>query len=216
MRRRALSRNQLVSDLRAALTRDEFELHYQPMFDAKTLRLRGMEALVRWRHPRDGLLYPDHFIGIAEETGLMQPLGRSILQRACTDALSWPQDVKVAVNLSAGSVSRCNPFRGRSRRAGANRPFSASAGARNYRIHAPAGEGQNLLLFRQLKSIGISIALDDFGVGYASLASFVSFPFDKIKIDRSFTKDHFGKVSEQGGRRLNHDIGARPGRGSDG
>ena len=77
MGKQALSRNRLVSELRMALTRSEFELHYQPMFDAKTLRVAGMEALVRWRHPTAGLLYPDHFIGVAEQAGLMQPLGRS-------------------------------------------------------------------------------------------------------------------------------------------
>lgn len=189
MRRRALSRNQLVNDLRAALTRDEFELHYQPMFDAKTLRLRGMEALVRWRHPRDGLLSPDHFIGIAEESGLMQPLGRWILQRACSDAVSWPQDVKVAVNLSAAQFRGATLFE-------VVLSVLVQTGLSPHRLELEITESmllqekdENLHLFRQLKNTGISIALDDFGVGYASLASFVSFPFDKVKIDRSFTKD---------------------------
>jgi len=189
MRRRALSRNQLVNDLRAALTRDEFEMHYQPMFDAKTLRLRGMEALVRWRHPKDGLLYPDRFIGIAEETGLMQPLGRWILQRACTDALSWPQDVKVAVNISAAQFRGATLFE-------VVLGVLVQTGFSPHRLELEITESmllqekdENLLLFRQLRNIGVSIALDDFGVGYASLASFVSFPFDKVKIDRSFTKD---------------------------
>ena len=101
MRRHAVSRNELVNELRMALTRDEFELHYQPMVDAKTLRLCGMEALLRWRHPKDGLISPDHFVSVAEETGLMQPLGRWVLQTACADALSWPEHIKVAVNLSS-------------------------------------------------------------------------------------------------------------------
>ena len=95
-------RNRLVNDLRASVVRGEFELHYQPIFDARTLRPREMEALVP--RPRaqlsEGLLYPDRFIGIAEEAGLMESLGHWILQRACADALSWPEDIKVAVNLS--------------------------------------------------------------------------------------------------------------------
>ena len=100
MNRHAQCRNRLVNDLRASVARGEFELHYQPIFDARTLRPREMEALVRWRHPSEGLLYPDRFIGIAEEAGLMESLGHWILQRACADALSWPEDIKVAVNLS--------------------------------------------------------------------------------------------------------------------
>jgi len=96
---RAITRLQLVNDMRAALSRSEFELHYQPLFDTRTSRPCGMEALVRWRHPVAGLLYPDSFIGIAEETGLMEPLGQWILQRACADAVSWPEHIKVAVNL---------------------------------------------------------------------------------------------------------------------
>ncbi len=94
------SRLQLISDMRAALSRSEFELHYQPVFDAKTSQPCGVEALVRWRHPVMGLMSPDRFIWLAEETGLMEPLGQWILERACLDAASWPDTIKVAVNLS--------------------------------------------------------------------------------------------------------------------
>ena len=189
MRRRAVSRNQLVNELRTALTRDEFELHYQPMVDAKTLRLCGMEALLRWRHPKDGLIYPDHFISVAEETGLMQPLGRWVLQTACADALSWPEHIKVAVNLSPTQFRGAILF---------ETILSAlvQTGLSPHRLELEITESvlleakdENLFLFRQLKNIGISVALDDFGVGYASLASFVSFPFERVKIDRSFTHD---------------------------
>ncbi|MET4119102.1 EAL domain-containing protein (putative c-di-GMP-specific phosphodiesterase class I) [Bradyrhizobium sp. JR1.5] len=197
MSRRAMSRNQLVNDLRAALKRDEFQLHYQPILDSKSLRLHGMEALVRWQHPTDGLLFPDLFIGIAEETGLMQPLGRWILKRACTDALSWPDDVRVAVNLSAAQFRGATLFE-------VVLGVLLETGLPPHRLELEITESmllqekhENLLLFRQLKSIGISIALDDFGVGYASLASFVSFPFDKVKIDRSFTKDILTKSANR-------------------
>ena len=197
MNKRALCRNRLVSDLRASVARGEFELHYQPILEAKTLRLGEMEALVRWRHPSEGLLYPDRFIGIAEETGLMESLGHWILQRACEDALSWPEEVKVAVNLSP------TQFRG-------NTLFDVilcvlvETGLSPHRLELEITESlllqdrqDNIQLFRQLKNIGISIALDDFGVGYASLASVVSFPFDKVKIDRSFTQDLLNSVANK-------------------
>ncbi len=189
MHRTAQSRNRLVTELRESVARGEFELHYQPIVEAKTLQPRVMEALVRWRHPSQGLLYPDRFIGIAEETGLMEPLGQWILRQACADAASWPEGVKVAVNLSPAQ------FRG-------SALFDVVIGALletglpPHRLEFEVTESmllqekdENLLLFRQLKNIGISIALDDFGVGYASLGAVVSFPFDKVKIDRSFTKD---------------------------
>jgi diguanylate cyclase (GGDEF)-like protein len=189
MKTRAVSRTQLVNELRAALTRDEFELHYQPMVDARTLRLCGMEALLRWRHPKDGLLYPDYFIAVAEETGLMQPLGRWVLQTACADALSWPEHIKVAVNLSATQFRGATLFE-------IILSTLVQTGLSPHRLELEITESvlleakdENLFLFRQLRNIGISIALDDFGAGYASLASFVSFPFDRVKIDRSFTRD---------------------------
>jgi diguanylate cyclase (GGDEF)-like protein len=185
---KALTRLQLVNDMRAALSRNEFELHYQPLFDASTSRPCGMEALVRWRHPVAGLLYPDSFIGIAEETGLMEPLGQWILQRACADAASWPQSIKVAVNLSAGQ------FR-------TGRLFDVilcalvESGLPPERLELEITESlllqnkeSNVLVIQQLKNIGVTIALDDFGTGYASLSYLLSFPFDKIKIDKSFTQ----------------------------
>ena len=174
--------------MRVALSRNEFELHYQPLFDAKTSRLSGMEALVRWRHPSAGLLYPDSFISIAEETGLMEPLGQWILQRACTDAASWPESIKVAVNLSAGQF-----------RTGALFDVILCAlvesGLPPERLELEITESlllqnkeSNVRVIQQLKNIGITIALDDFGTGYASLSYLLMFPFDKIKIDKSFTQ----------------------------
>jgi EAL domain-containing protein (putative c-di-GMP-specific phosphodiesterase class I) len=185
---KATTRLQLINDMRAALSRNEFELHYQPLFDTRTSRLCGMEALVRWRHPLAGLLYPDQFIGIAEETGLMEPLGQWILQRACADAVSWPENIKVAVNLSAGQF-----------RSGALFDLILCAlvdsGLPPERLELEIteslllqGKESNVLVIQQLKNIGITIALDDFGTGYASLSYLLLFPFDKIKIDKSFTQ----------------------------
>jgi diguanylate cyclase (GGDEF)-like protein/PAS domain S-box-containing protein len=185
---KATTRLQLINDMRAALSRNEFELHYQPLFDTRTSRLCGMEALVRWRHPLAGLLYPDQFIGIAEETGLMEPLGQWILQKACADAVSWPENIKVAVNLSAGQF-----------RSGALFDLILCAlvdsGLPPERLELEIteslllqGKESNVLVIQQLKNIGITIALDDFGTGYASLSYLLLFPFDKIKIDKSFTQ----------------------------
>lgn len=185
---KAISRLQLVNDMRAALSRDEFELHYQPLFDTATSRPCGMEALVRWRHPVAGLLYPDRFIGIAEETGLMERLGQWILQRACADAASWPQDIKVAVNLSAAQFRAGTLF-------DVILCVLVETGLPPERLELEITESlllqdkeSNVLVIQQLKNIGITIALDDFGTGYASLSYLLLFPFDKIKIDKSFTQ----------------------------
>jgi len=185
---KVLTRLQLVNDMRAALSRNEFELHYQPLLDAKAARPCGMEALVRWRHPVAGLLYPDSFIGIAEETGLMEPLGQWILQRACADAASWPEHIKVAVNLSAGQFRTGTLF-------DVILCALVESGLPPERLELEITESlllqnkeSNVLVIQQLKNIGITIALDDFGTGYASLSYLLSFPFDKIKIDKSFTQ----------------------------
>ena len=185
---KAISRLQLVNDMRAALSRNEFELHYQPLFDTETSRPCGMEALVRWRHPVAGLLYPDRFISIAEETGLMEPLGQWILQRACADAVSWPENIKVAVNLSAAQFRAGTLF-------DVILCVLVESGLPPERLELEITESlllqdkeSNILVIQQLKNIGVTIALDDFGTGYASLSYLLLFPFDKIKIDKSFTQ----------------------------
>lgn len=190
----AISRLQLANDMRAALSRNEFELHYQPVFDAKTSRPCGVEALVRWRHPVAGLMAPDRFIWLAEETGLMEPLGQWILERACQDAASWPQNIKVAVNLSAAQF-----------RSGALFDVILCAlvesGLPPERLELEITESLFLqnkeshgIVIQQLKNIGVTIALDDFGTGYASLSYLTMFPFDKIKIDKSFTQGLSSRV----------------------
>lgn len=190
----ATSRLQLANDMRAALSRNEFELHYQPVFDAKTSRPCGVEALVRWRHPVAGLMAPDRFIWLAEETGLMEPLGQWILEKACQDAASWPQNIKVAVNLSAAQF-----------RSGALFDVILCAlvesGLPPERLELEITESLFLhnkeshsIVIQQLKNIGVTIVLDDFGTGYASLSYLTMFPFDKIKIDKSFTQGLSSRV----------------------
>lgn len=188
MSKDSAERLRLISDMRSALARKEFELHYQPVFDAKTRRPCGAEALVRWRHPVEGLISPDRFIPLAEETGLMEPLGEWILEQACTDAASWPDHIKVAVNLSAiqfrsgklFDVILCALVESNLPPERLELEITESALMQNAE--------SNSAVIRQLKNIGISIALDDFGTGYSSLSYLTMFPFDKIKIDKSFTQ----------------------------
>ena len=188
------ARNTLESDLRDAVARCQFELHYQPFFDVQTGQRRGLEALVRWRHPTRGLIPPDQFIPLAEETGLIVPLGEWVLRRACDDATSWPADIKVAVNLSPVQLKQVELF-------DVIQSALWSSGLPPERLEIELTESvlleravENHALMERLKSIGISLALDDFGTGYSSLSCLTAFPFDKIKIDRSFignlTKRH--------------------------
>jgi diguanylate cyclase (GGDEF)-like protein len=184
----ATTRHRLLNDLRMALSRNEFELHYQPVIDAKTSRPCGAEALVRWRHTVEGLIFPDRFIWLAEESGLMEQLGEWILERACTDAASWPENIKVAVNLSAAQFQSDKLF-------DVILCALVESGLPPERLELEVTESillQNKenygAMIQQLKNIGISIVLDDFGTGYSSLSDLTRFPFDKIKIDKSFTQ----------------------------
>jgi diguanylate cyclase (GGDEF)-like protein len=181
--------NKLEADMRLGLQRGEFELYYQVFAEVSTRKITGVEALVRWRHPEYGLLSPLRFIPIAESTGLIVPLGEWILRRACQDAMSLPESVTVAVNLSSVQFRTRNLF---------DVVMSAlnSSGLPARRLELEITESVLLeqetdyvAQLRQLKNAGISIALDDFGTGYSSLSYLKQFPFDKIKIDRTFTRD---------------------------
>jgi EAL domain-containing protein (putative c-di-GMP-specific phosphodiesterase class I) len=149
----------------------------------------GVEALVRWRHPRKGFIPPDQFISLAEETGLIIPLGEFVLLTACTDAASWPAHIKVAVNLSLVQFRKCNLF-------DVILCALVESGLPPERLELEITESillENeldiLTVIRQLKNLGVSLALDDFGTGYSSLSYLTKFPFDKIKIDKSFTQN---------------------------
>jgi predicted signal transduction protein with EAL and GGDEF domain len=180
-------------ELRQAIQRNEFELHYQPVFAAETGAIRGVEALVRWRHPVKGLIAPDQFIPLAESTGLMMPLGEWILQRACTDAAAWPPHVKLAVNVSAVQFNNANLF-------DLVLCSLVESGLPPERLELEItetmllkNEQACLLTVRQLKNLGIAIVLDDFGIGYSSASYLTRVPFDKVKIDRSFVHGFPGR-----------------------
>jgi len=176
------------SELRDAIARDEFELHYQPVVDPKTRGVCGVEALIRWRHPTKGIVAPDQFIPLAESTGLIVPLGEGIIRQACRDALTLPAHIKVAINISAVQFRKGGLF-----------DFIfvtlVETGLAPERLELEITETSllenqqaHLTTMRQLKNLGISMALDDFGTGYSSTSYMTNFPFDKIKIDKSFTQ----------------------------
>ena len=182
------ARRILEAELRLAVDRDELELHYQPVVDAKTGLTCAVEALVRWQHPLKGLVSPEQFIPLAEETGLIVSIGEWILQKACTDAARWPENIIVAVNVSAVQFKRGDLF-------DVILCALVESGLKPGRLELEItetvlleNEQEFLTTIRQLKNIGVTIALDDFGTGYSSLSYLTKFPFDRLKIDRSFTQ----------------------------
>jgi diguanylate cyclase (GGDEF)-like protein len=194
MDNRAQARRALVMDLRRAMaSEDELDLYYQPLVATATGRVTGFEALIRWHHPERGLVSPADFVPIAEETGLIVPLGEWVLRRACSEAAAWPEPVKVAVNLSPSQFR--NQYRNRHIAAVVSDALAAS-GLDPGRLELEVTETvlindneATLALLNELKRLGVRIALDDFGTGYSSLSYLRRFPFDKIKIDSSFIKD---------------------------
>lgn len=175
--------------LHQGLANGEFELVYQPLYSLHTGEISCFEALLRWRHPVRGLISPADFIPLAEETGLIVPLGEWALQEACRQAATWPQGIDVAVNLSPAQ------FKGGTLVDSVTRALRAS-GLEPARLQLEITETvllqqdrANLAVLRALRERGIRIAMDDFGTGYSSLSYLRSFPFDKIKLDRSFVQD---------------------------
>ena len=183
------ARRALELDLREALANDEFELHYQPIYDFRARRIGGFEALVRWRHPKRGLVPPGEFIAVAEEIGLIVSLGAWCLRTACREAMRWPDGIKVAVNVSA--VQFRDEIVVRSVRDALSESRLPPA-----RLELEITESvllkdnvATLATLHAMKRLGVRIAMDDFGTGYSSLSYLRSFPFDKIKIDQSFVRD---------------------------
>ena len=186
---RMQARSALELDLQRALVEDQFEVFYQPLFDVARDRIGGFEALLRWRHPSRGMVSPVEFISVAEEMGLIVPLGEWVLARACAEACAWPDHIKVAVNVSPAQ------FRS-SRLLAATSEALAASGLQSSRLELEITESvllsdgaATLEILHSLRQAGVRFALDDFGTGYSSLNYLLSFPFDKIKIDQSFIRD---------------------------
>ncbi len=183
------SRRIMEQDLRKALPSGEFELYYQPVVNLASNDISGFEALIRWNHPRQGLVSPAAFIPLAEEIGFIVPIGEWVIRQACATAAGWPDDLHVAVNIS--TVQFRNP--------GLMQVIVgalAASGLHPTRLEIEITETvllhnreATLAVLHQLRALGIRIAMDDFGIGYSSLTCLQCFPFDKIKIDRSFVKN---------------------------
>lgn len=179
----------MEGELREAISRNEFELYYQPVVDVRTRVACGAEAFVRWHHPSKGILAPDQFLPLAESTGLMAPLGEWILQQACQDAAAWPSGMRISVNISASQFTKGNLF-------DVVLCALVDSGLSPDRLELEiadaalleSNQSAHLLTVRQLKNLGISIVLDNCGAGYSTAISLAGFPFDKIKIERSIAQ----------------------------
>jgi diguanylate cyclase (GGDEF)-like protein len=182
-------RRAIESDLRRALVGAQFHLVYQPQINLRTKEIIGIEALLRWNHPERGAIPPAEFIPVAEDTGLIVPIGQWVLRQACMDAAQWPASIRVAVNLSPVQ------FRHRALLTAVTHALAA-AGLPASRLELEITEAVLMQqddvivgMLHQLRALGAKIAMDDFGTGYSSLSYIRSFPFDKIKIDRTFIAD---------------------------
>jgi diguanylate cyclase (GGDEF)-like protein len=190
---RAQARRLLEVELRRALQENAFELHYQLLFNLERSRISNVEALLRWRHPSRGLISPTEFVPLAEETGLIVPLGQWVLREACTEAVNWRDDISVSVNLSPVQF-KCE---------GLVKTVSdvlADTGLPACRLELEIAESvlldktnSNLATLNRLRDLGVRISLDDFGTGYSSLSYLRAFHFDKIKVDSSFIRDLAGQ-----------------------
>ncbi|ABD57066.1 putative bifunctional diguanylate cyclase/phosphodiesterase [Jannaschia sp. CCS1] len=179
----------LVYDLRSAICNEEFELVYQLQHDLSNLEPIGCEALLRWRHPKRGLVPPDRFIPIAEETGIIQDIGFWVLRTTCIEAASWTQPLSLAVNVAPQQLTQPTFLENLA-------DVLAESGLEPRRLELEVTEASvisdqafTLEIIKKIKAMGVRIAMDDFGTGYSSLATLQMFPFDKIKIDRSFITD---------------------------
>jgi diguanylate cyclase (GGDEF)-like protein/PAS domain S-box-containing protein len=183
---RLQERRHLERDLRQAIANEQLKVHYQPLADCGEMRILGFEALVRWSHPERGNVSPADFIPLAEESGLIMPLGNWVLRNACREAMTWPDDKIIAVNLSPVQFRHADLAK-------TVLGILAETGLAPHRLELEITEGvliedaeRTLATLNTLKAAGIHISLDDFGTGYSSLSYLQRFPFDKIKIDRSF------------------------------
>jgi EAL domain-containing protein (putative c-di-GMP-specific phosphodiesterase class I) len=189
MNKKLLERQALESDMPEALEKGQFRLHYQPQIDLNDRQVVGAEALIRWQHPRRGEVFPEAFIPLAEETGLIIRIGEWVLREACLQAAAWPRLRCMAVNVSPVQFRRVG-FVDQVQRA------LHQSGLDPARLEVEITEGvllnetaETLSTLHRLRSMGVAIAMDDFGTGYSSLGYLQKFHFDKIKIDRSFVQN---------------------------
>jgi diguanylate cyclase (GGDEF)-like protein/PAS domain S-box-containing protein len=199
------ARRTLENELRSAIGNGELELFYQPFYNVQSGEICAFEALLRWRHPLRGMVFPDQFVPLAEETGLIVPIGEWVLHKACAEAVRWPEHINVSVNLSSVQFRKRTPVE-----AVMDALSASGLAARRLELEITEtvlmknSEGV-LTALHQLRELGSRISMDDFGTGYSSLSYLRSFPFDKIKIDRSFIQNLTG---DPGGRAIFRAIAA--------
>lgn len=186
MRLVAEKRHILTAELRQALLEEQFELYYQPIFTLHNERISGFEALIRWHHPQRGMILPAEFIAVAEETGLISAIGDWVLRQACKTAATWPDAIKVSVNLSAVQFNQSALLE-----SVVHALTNAQLAPDRLELEITesvflTNNKQNVHLLFEMRKLGVRIAMDDFGTGYSSLSYLRAFPFDKIKVDRSF------------------------------
>lgn len=189
MDRKIREARMLGQELRSAVEKSQIDVHFQAQADVQTGEITGFEALARWNHPKLGMVSPMMFIPLAEERGLISKLGKDVLENACKIAASWEKPLSVAVNVSPVQIRDTNLIQ-------IVQEALISSGLPAYRLELEVTESvliddkvRALHVLRALKNLGVSIALDDFGTGFSSLSTLIAFPFDKIKIDRSFVED---------------------------
>ena len=191
------ARQQLEQDLRQALADNSFELYYQPLVHLASNEVKCLEALIRWRHPVRGFVSPADFIPIAEETGLIVPIGNWVLRQACLDGARWPQHTKVAVNFARAQLNSPDVMTNL-----VATLAETGFGADRLQIEITESTVMNkpekvFQLLQQFRALGVEIAMDDFGTGQSSLSCLRKFPFDKLKIDRSFVSDLTTSIEAQ-------------------
>jgi diguanylate cyclase (GGDEF)-like protein len=191
-------RQWIEAELHAAFQRGDFDLHYQPQHDLATGKIVGYEALLRWRHPKRGMIPPSEFVPVAEETGMVVPIGEWVLRKACADLKTLPEDLSIAVNISPVQMMTRDFIQ-------RVRAVVTESGVNPSRLELEVTETAMMQdreraaqVMRQLTEMGISVAVDDFGTGYSNLSYLIDFTFQKLKIDRSFVdridKDNGGAV----------------------
>ncbi|MEH2503867.1 diguanylate cyclase (GGDEF)-like protein [Bradyrhizobium sp. AZCC 1578] len=183
------TRRSLERDMRNALAQGDFSLFYQPLVNLQTKKVTAFEALMRWHHPERGSVAPSEFIPVAEEMGLILPLGEWALRQACMEAVHWPDEINLSVNLSPLQFAKGNLV-------STVMSALASSGLPANRLELEITESvllekseRNIGILNHLRALGVRISMDDFGTGYSSIGYLRSFPFDKIKIDQSFVRD---------------------------
>jgi len=188
-------KRELETDLRKAIKNDEIELYYQPLFDTEKCAVVGCEALARWKHPVIGNISPAVFIEMAEETGLIVPLGEQLMRKAMLECLKWPEHMRVAVNVSSIQFQKTDIYK-------MVKKLLDETGLSPYQLNIEVTESAMIdsveditITLKQLSNLGIHISLDDFGTGFSSLSYLHTLPFDKVKIDKSFVEN--GIASER-------------------